>query len=170
MRVLISIIAAIASILLFAEEQCVDIAAITETHLLDENRLKAEYAKCLDKVKKPSQDITVPIESHPDGSVKVDVSALKAQFFDKEGFVWCSDVTVREYNLDGSVRMELKAKNCLLDRTSRSGWLDGPAYATYGKTKIGGCGIYFSFADEFVKISSKVIVESSDIKFEGVEL
>ncbi len=164
------IFAVMASLFLYAEEQGADVAAKIESFSADEKRLQGEYSKCLEKVKNPSQGIVVPIESHPDGSVKVDIAAGKAQFFDKEALVWCADVVVREYNPAGDVKMELVAESCLLDRTSRSGWLEGQACAKYGKTSISGCGIYFSFPDEFVKISSKVLVESSEIKFQGVEL
>ena len=51
---------------------------------------------------------------------------------------------------------------------------DGTVYYT-GKitvsgTTVQGEGIYFSFPEEFVKILSKVVVESTDLKFEGVKL
>lgn len=157
--------------LLFAGEDAdFDYAAATSRFAADEARLKAEFKKCVEKIDKPSEEIVVPVESHPDGSIKVDVYAGKAQFFDKDAVVWCGDVVVREYELDGTVKLELKADACVVDRKTKTGWINGFASGRYGKTKIKGNGIYFSFPDEFVKISSKVEIESTDLKFEGVEL
>lgn len=168
---LLTLFAALASAFLFAEEEeMFDLASAVKRFEADEARLKAEYVKCLEKLDKPSEGIVVPVESHPDGSVKVDVTAGKAQFFDKDSLVWCGDVTVREYTPEGKVKMELTADACVVDRNTKSGWVQDYASGRYGKTKISGCGIYFSFTEEFVKISSKVAIESSDLKFEGVEL
>lgn len=166
-----ALIAACAVSLLFAEEEeRFDLASATARFSADEARLRGEYAKCVKKLNKPSEGIVVPVESHPNGALKVDVYAGKAQFFDNESVVWCGEVTVREYDVGGNVKMELKADACVVDRRTKSGWVEGFASGRYEKTKISGCGIYFSFSEEFVKISSKVEIVSSDIKFEGVEL
>lgn len=170
-KLLLTSLFALAACILFAEEDVTfDLAAATSRFASDEARLKVEYRKCVEKLDKPSEGIVVPVESHPDGSLKVDVYAGRAQFFDKDSVVWCGDVVVREYEPNGNVKVELNASACIVDRNTKSGWIEGFASGRYGKTKISGCGIYFSFPDEFVKISSKVAIESSDIKFEGVEL
>lgn len=170
-RFFIAVLAvAVAPLLLAGEDAEFGFAAATSRFAADEARLKAEYDKCVAKIDKPSEGIVVPVESHPDGSLKVDVYAGKAQFFDKDAVVWCGDVIVREYELDGTVKLELKADACVVDRKTKTGWINGGASGRYGKTKIKGNGIYFSFSDEFVKISSKVEIESTDLKFEGVEL
>jgi hypothetical protein len=144
--------------------------AEAEALLLDEARLKAAYAECLSKIDRPAEGVVVPVESHPDGTIKVDAKAAKAQFFDKEGLVWCGDVTVREFDEKGRLKMELEAASCIVDRKTKSGWLDGVAVGRYGATELSGRGIYFSCPQEFVKITSEVSIVSSDIKFEGVRL
>lgn len=168
---ILTLLAVCAFSLLFAEEEGrFDLISATARFAADEERLKLEFEKCLTKLDKPSEGIVVPVENHPNGSLKVDIYAGKAQFFEKEAIVWCGDVIVREYDLNGNVKVEVEADACVVDRKTKSGWIKDFANGRYDKTKIRGCGIYFSFPEEFVKISSKVEIESSDIKFEGVEL
>lgn len=161
---------AFAAFVLFADDEAFDLASSTARFSEDEARLKAEYKKYVKKVDKPSEEIVVPVENHPDGSLKVEVCAGKAQFFNKDAIIWCGDVIVREFGLDKKLKMELEADTCIIDRNTKSGWINGLGKGHYGKTKIQGRGIYFSFSEEFVKILSNVMVESSEIKFEGVEL
>ena len=136
----------------------------------DEARLKNMYGEIVARVDRPAEDVIVPIECYDDGAVKTDVTAARAQFFDREGLVWCGDVTVRQYDTDGSVKLELAAKGCLFDRKTRSGWLDGQAAGRFGSTVMSGNGIFFSYKDELVRITSDVSIVSTDIKFEGVKL
>ena len=133
-------------------------------------RLAKAYAECFSKIDRPAEGVVVPVESHPDGSVKVDVEAAKAQFFEKEGFVWCADVTVREYAPDGTVKMEFRAENCIVDRTEKTGWAPGRVEGSHGGSRLEGAGFYFSFADESVRIYDKVRIRSSDIKVKGMKL
>ena len=136
----------------------------------DEARLRAAYAEGLAKIDRPALGIVVPVESFPNGALKVAATAGKAQFFEADGLVWCGDVTVREYSESGAEKMSFSAAGCIVDRRTKSGWLEGAAHGTYGKTQLAGDGIYFSFPDEFVKISSKVEITSTEFKFEGVKL
>ena len=124
-------------------------------------RLAALYVRCVAALQTPAENLVVPIESYP---------AARAQYFIDEGLVWGEDVTVREFDPDGAPRAEVKAKNCVVDRTTKSGYVAGHAKAVYGGTTVEGDGIYFSFAEEFVKIMSNVAIESKDLKVEGVRL
>ncbi len=134
-------------------------------------RLQAAYTNCVANLRTPAENVTVPIEHYPDGAVKASVTARKAQFFLDEGLVWCEGVCVRECGPDGRTeRGRVEAESCVIDRETRSGWADGRARATYGRTTVEGRGIYFSFEEEFVKITSEVEITSRDLKFEGVKL
>lgn len=134
-------------------------------------RLAGVYSNCVAALQRPAEDITVPIEHYPDGALKATVTAKKAQFFIDAGYVWGEGVTVREFEADGKTeRARVYAENCVVDRKTKSGWAPGHAAATYGGTSVEGDGIYFSFAEEFVKILSNVTIESKDLKFEGVKL
>lgn len=119
----------------------------------DAMRLKKAYADCAAKVTSPGEHITVPIESHPDGSVKTSVNAARAQFFIREGLIWGSNVKIRQYRRDGSVEAWIDAENCVVDRKTRCGWVDGRAKAKYrDEAQLEGCGVYFSADGEYLKI------------------
>ena len=133
-------------------------------------RLQALYGRCVKALQTPAENLAVPIETYPDGKVKANLTAARAQYFIDEGVVWGEDVVVREYGPDGTPRAEVTAKNCVVDRSTKSGYVAGHAKVTYGKTTIEGDGIYFSFAEEFVKILSNAVIESTDLKVEGVRL
>ncbi len=134
-------------------------------------RLQTAYSNCVANLQSPAENVTVPIEHFPDGSVKASVTARKAQFFIDQGLVWCEGVCVREWETDGKTeRGRVDAEHCVIDRETRSGWAEGAACATYGKTTVEGIGVYFSFEEEFIKIMSKVQITSRDLKFEGVKL
>ena len=152
------------------ETQAAEVVAKIVAMDRDKARLEAAYKECVAKLDRPAEGVVVPVEQHPDGSVKVDATAEKAQFFEKEGYVWCGDVTVREYAPDGSVKCQFHAEGCLMDRSTKTGWAEGRAEGSYGKTRLEGCGIYFSFSEESVKIYSNVVITSTEIKFEGVKL
>lgn len=136
----------------------------------DEARLAAAYTNCVARLERPAEGIVVPVETFPDGAVKISATAERAQFFEKEGLVWCGGVVVREYAEDGTVKMECSADGAVVDRNTRTGWLDGRASGRYGSTMLSGEGIYFSFSEEFAKICSSVEIVSSEFKFEGVKL
>ncbi|MGN0854836.1 MAG: LPS export ABC transporter periplasmic protein LptC [Kiritimatiellia bacterium] len=133
-------------------------------------RLADLYGRCVTALQTPAENLVVPIENYPDGRVKASVTAARAQYFIDEGIVWGEDVVVREFAPDGTPRGEVHAKNCVVDRSTKSGYVAGHAKVTYGRTTIEGEGIYFSFAEEFVKILSNVVIESKDMKIEGVRL
>lgn len=136
----------------------------------DAARLAAAYSNCLSRIDRPAEGVSVPVETHANGAVKIEVFADKAQFFDKEGLVWCSGVTLREYSESGERRLELSAPACVIDRKTKSGWLEGRAAGRYGRTSIAGAGVWFSAQEEAVKVFSGVEVASSGIKLEGLKL
>lgn len=133
-------------------------------------RLKSRYADCAAAVKSPAENVSVPIENWPDGTLRSQITAARAQFFIDEGLVWGEGVTVREFTEKGELKTEVTAANCLIERETKSGWVEGAARAKYGKTELMGEGIFFSFSEEFVKISTNVVIRSSDFKLEGVKL
>ena len=115
-------------------------------------RLQAAYTSCVARVVAPAENVAVPIENHPDGSVKSSISASGAQFFLDTGFVWGTNVVVRQTSTNGVVEAEVEAASCVVDRRTKSGWAEGHARARYLKNEVEGDGIYFSFAEEFVTI------------------
>jgi len=131
-------------------------------------RLRCAYSNCVARLETPAEDVTVPVETFDDGSVKVLVSAKKAQYFLDSGLVWAEDVVVRKFRKDGSEDGRIEAKNCVVDRMSKSGWAEGLATVTHDKTVFRGVGVYFSSPESYVKVFENSDIESKDLKFGGV--
>ena len=106
--------------------------------LREAERLRAAYSNCLSKVNTPAEDVTIPIETHDDGSVKVAVAAKRAQFFQKDGIIWAEGVVITKKAPDGSQEMRVEAERCVVDRVTKSGWAEGRASFVQGGTKFGG--------------------------------
>ena len=131
-------------------------------------RLMAVYTNCVAQLQTPAEDVTVPVETFDDGSVKLMVYAKKAQYFLDSGLVWAEDVVVRKFKSDGTLDARIDAKNCVVDRFTKSGWAQGPATVVHGKTTFKGDGIYFSSPEAYVKVFSGSEIESKDLKFGGL--
>ena len=130
-------------------------------------RLRAAYTNCVAHLETPAEDVTVPVETFDDGSVKVMIFAKKAQYFLDKGLVWAEDVTVRRFKEDGRLEALIEAKNCVVDRFSKSGWAEGSAKVSHGKTTFRGRGVYFSSPEAYVKVFERADVDSQDLKFGG---
>ena len=127
-------------------------------------RLRAAYATCKANAGQPAQDVVFPLETYPDGTVKSRLKARRAQLFIDTGFIWGEDIRVEEYGRDGKVTGWLKAENCVVDRTTRTGWVDGAAMLSYQDTIVKGRGVYFSFDREFIKIFSQSEIRAKGLK------
>jgi len=131
-------------------------------------RLRGVYSNCVARLETPAENVSVPVETFEDGSVKVLVMAKKAQYFLDTGLVWAEDVVIQKFRKDGSDDGRIEAKNCIVDRLSKSGWAEGPAVVTHDKTVFKGRGVYFSSPDSYVKVFENSDIESKDLKFGGV--
>ena len=145
-------------------------AWMEKRRLLNEEalRLKAAYTNCVAHLETPAEDVTVPIETHPDGSVKTVVSAKKAQFFLDSGFVWAEGVVVRKFKKDGSLDVRIDAENCAIDRWSKSGWAEGRAKVVQGDTTFTGRNVYFSSPESYVKVYQDADLDSKNLKVGGL--
>ena len=128
-------------------------------------RLRAAYSNCAARASEPAEQVTIPVETFPDGSVKTLVSAKKARYFLDKGLVWAEGVEVRQNAADGSAAGRIEAASCVVDRNSRSGWAEGAAKVTYGKSVLTGSGVFFSAPDSYVKVFAGAAIESDDLKF-----
>ena len=130
-------------------------------------RLQAAYTNCVAHLEMPAENVTVPVETFDDGSVKVMIFAKKAQYFLDSGLVWAEDVTVRRFRPDGRLEARIEAKSCVVDRFSKSGWAEGPATVVHDQTTFRGRGVYFSSSEGYVKVFEQTDVDSQDLKFGG---
>lgn len=133
-----------------------------ELLLREAERLRAAYSNCLSKVQTPAEDVTIPIDTYDDGSVKSVVSAKKAQFFQKDGAIWAEGVTITKFAEDGTQEMRVEAERCVVDRFTKSGWAEGRASFVQGGTRFGGRGVYFSSPESYVHVSEDSGFETSD--------
>ena len=131
-------------------------------------RLQSVFADCRKLATAPAENISVPVESFPDGSIKSQVLAKQAQIFLDTGMVWAKDVTVRMFDPAGKTEAEVKAGECVIDRNGKCAWVDGHAAARYQDTELEGDGIYFSFAEEYVKIMQNAEIRSKNLRLRGL--
>ena len=133
-------------------------------------RLRGAFEECAAAVKAPAENVIVPIENYPDGSVKASVSARRAQFFLETGYVWGEGVEVCQFSESGEIVAKVAAQNCVVDRKAKSGWAQGLAEITYGGTRVKGAGVYFSLEEEYVMITDGTEIVSTDLKLGGLKL
>jgi len=131
-------------------------------------RLRGVYSNCVARLETPAEDVSVPIETFEDGSVKVLVTAKKAQYFLDTGLVWAEDVVIRKFRTDGTEDGRIEAKNCVVDRLAKNGWAEGPATVTHDKTVFRGTGVYFSSPESYIKVFEGSDIDSKDLKFGGL--
>ncbi len=131
-------------------------------------RMMAVYSNCVRRVDTPAENVKIPVETYADGSVKVLVSAERAQYFLQEGLVWAEGVAVRQFDRSGAEDGRIDARRCVIDRNARSGWIEGPARVRRGSLECRGSNVYFSAAESYVRVFAQSEVESADLKFGGV--
>ncbi len=130
-------------------------------------RLRAAYAKAEAEVTDAAEDVNVPVETHPDGSVKTSISARRAQVFLKEDVVWAEGVVIRQMDEAGRETMRIEAEKLLFSRAGKCGWAEGPARMTRGKTAFSGTDVFFSTDEEYMLSSEASSLVSKDLKFGG---
>lgn len=140
----------------------------------DVMRLRAVYAECTKRIAEnleaPAENVSIPIETFPDGTVKSRVTAARAHIFADRGFVWGEKVRVEQYREDGTVHASLDAESCVVDRGTQSGWVAGDARMTYGEASVRGRGVYFSLTRQFIKIFSQSEIRTGRTKFDAGSL
>lgn len=163
---------AIVLVLLAVEAKAFDSAAWKEKrslHLFEAERLRTAYTNCLAHCDQPAEDLTLPIESFDDGSVKLVVVAKKAQYFLKSGFILAHGVVVRKFRSDGSEDAYIEAESCVVDRYTKSGWAHGKTVVKHGKSVFKGSDVYFSSSDSYLRVFRDADIFSEDLQFGGVK-
>ena len=151
-----------------ASAQAFDLSAWSaqrDLNLREAERLRAAYSNCLQRLDHPAEDVSVPVETYESGAVRLVVQARRAQFFLDSGLVWAENVVVRRLAPDGTVETRIDARSCVVDRFTKSGWVEGAARVQHGKTSLAGKNVYFSSPESYVRI-----FESADLRSEGVKV
>ena len=129
-------------------------------------RLRKAYAQCVAQLESPAENVVFPLETLPDGTVKSRLKARRAQMFMDTGLIWGEGIRVEQYGKDGKVESFLEAENCIVDRKTKTGWVEGDAMMTYGKSTVKGRGVHFSVDREFIKIFSKSEIRTTGLKID----
>ena len=126
-------------------------------------RLRAAFAECATKTVAPAENVSMVLESYPDGTVKSRITAARATIFPDSSYIWAENIHLEQFDATGTnLTAKLDAENCLVDRKTNTGWVDGNANMVYGDATVKGRGIYFSLTSEFIKIFSQ-----SEIRTKG---
>lgn len=137
-------------------------------------RLRDAFAVCAKRINEkqeaPAENVSIPIESFKDGTVKSRVTAARAHVFADTGYIWGENIRVEQYREDGSVYASLVAENCIVDRKTKSGWVAGSAKMVYGDASVKGRGIYFSLTREFIKIFSQSEIRTGHSRLDAGSL
>lgn len=131
-------------------------------------RLRAAYADCLAKVESPAENVVLPLEYNPDGTIKSRLTAARAQLFVDTGLVWAEGIRVEQFGPDGKPVLSLTADNCIVDRKSKTGWVEGVAKMTYGESSVRGRGVHFSIEREYVKIYAQSEIRTKGLAAKGM--
>lgn len=108
-------------------------------------RLRMAFAECSQKAVAPAENVSMVLEMHPDGTVKTRIRAARAMIFPDQGYVWAENIHLEGFAVGGTnITLRLDADNCLFDRTTNAGWVDGNASIMWGETTAKGRGVYFS--------------------------
>ncbi|MDE0837874.1 MAG: LPS export ABC transporter periplasmic protein LptC [Kiritimatiellae bacterium] len=103
------------------------------------------------------EDLRVPLEHFPDGTVKTEVTAKRAKVSDT-GALIASGLKVEFRNPDGSVHTTLKSKVCVFDRVNKRADSDDDVELIKDGIKITGTGFVWTSDDERIKIKNNVEV------------
>ena len=141
-----------------------------DLHVREAARLREAYSNCLQRLERPAEDVTVPVETHSDGSVRLVVQAKRAQFFLDSGLVWAENVVVRKFGPGGALDARIDARSCVIDRFTKSGWAEGAARVQQGKTSFAGRNVYFSSPESYVRVFDGADLVSEGVKAAGVSL
>lgn len=136
----------------------------------DAKRLREEYARTVPKIENAARNVVFPLETYPNGVVKSRLKSEQAYMFPDAGLIWGAGVRVEQYKEDGQVpEGYIKAANCLVDRKTSSGWVDGDALLCWKDVLISGRDVHFSYNREFVKIFKDTKIVTKGIGKEGLK-
>ncbi len=102
------------------------------------------------RVSEVAQEVSVPLETHEDGSVKLSIAAEKAQFFMEDDLVWAQGVVIRQFDEKGVETRRVEAAELVFVRASRRGWAQGAAKVSSGGNVFSGEDVFFSTDDDYI--------------------
>lgn len=144
--------------------------AMRRDYAVDAERLHRQYSNQCALVTMPADDVKLPVELYADGTVRTQLMAKRAQLFLGSGFIWGEQVTLAQFRPDGALETRLDAEGCLVDRGSRSCWIEGKVRAEREGTVLEGRDAYFSASNTYLRIVHDTKITSKDFKLKGIKL
>lgn len=132
-------------------------------------RLRIAYSNLVGKVKSPAENVTMTIETFPDGTIKSNLFAKKAQLFQENRMVYAENAVIRKYDQAGKIVAQIDAGRCVVDRIAKRGWIEGRAKLRYEKHVMDGVGAFFSSPEGYLSVKSKSDLKFTDFKIGGLK-
>jgi len=126
-------------------------------------QLAERYAPTKAAMATPVENLLLPLDHHPNGRVKAQLRAKKAQIF-LDGLIFAEGVSVELLTDDGKPDGNLTAEGCLFDRNTKQGYCEGIVSLEKSGDRLKGRGMYFSFEEQYIKILGECEIRTSRIK------
>ena len=111
----------------------------------------------------PVENLTLPLDYFPNGRVKAQLRAKKAQIF-SDGMIFAENVEVELFAEDGGADGKLMAEGCLFDRKAKHGYCAGRVHVEKNGDQLKGRGMYFSIEEQFIKILDECVIRTRRIR------
>jgi hypothetical protein len=124
--------------------------------------LVGRYVEAEAAMKSPIENLMLPLDYHPNGRLRAVLRAAKSQMF-ADGTIFAESVTVEMLTAEGQPDGRLTAEGCLFDRGKKHGYCRGLVSVDKGSDRLKGRDMYFSIAEQFIKILSECEIHTSRI-------
>ncbi len=132
----------------------------------DKLRLEEAFSTFKHEDGLPAEDIMVPIEKFENGLVKTRLDASRAWIYPDVNIVIATGIHVVRNTEDGGVELDFTADNAVIDKETKTGWVDGNAVIKVDQAVAYGKGAYFSFEREIVRVYNQTKIVVKGLKFD----
>ena len=103
----------------------------------------------------PLENVSFPLVSYPDGSVRVQFKAKHALLpQDEKAYVRAKGVHMELFEPGGLMSGIFRSENCIFDRATRTGYCEGWVRVQYRNVKITGTNMVWDMETRNVKVLS----------------
>jgi hypothetical protein len=117
----------------------------------------------------PIEDLRLPLEQHPDGSIKTQLFAKEARI-PEQGPIRGRQVRIEFRKPDGTLDATVHADDCMYDREKRTAASTASVRLERADVKIRGVGWQWDAATEKIRLLSQVRVELKRERVKGTQV
>lgn len=143
-----------------------------EVFAREAERMSAFSSTIKPDVSGPAENLVIPFEHYPNGTVKMSLVAGRAQLMPDSPAIWGGAVKAIEYTEDGKELSRIDAEELLVDRDSRCGWAAGKVRAAFrGQATLEGRGIFLDFDERYLQITrdAKITAAGNELTSENAD-